>query len=277
MARRTDASSRRRTADALSVETQFDKLQSQLERLQLQVRQAQQVEVMGQATATIAHEVSGLLTPILGYAKKALADDDVALMRKALARTVTNAEMLVAMSNRLLGLTSAKPTQRQPTPLRPIVDEALASLCRDLSKDGIGIRIEIPDGLAAQVDALQLQQVLFNLFLNAREAMSAAHSGRLVINAESTGRETVLRIRNSGPPIPSDVLPHVFEPFQSTKPAERNGRAKCGGLGLALCRDLVHENDGTISVESELESGTTFTITLPSASTGDADPLASTV
>lgn len=265
MARAPAAPPRRRTADAPSVEGLLDQLQSQVGRLHAQVRQAQQVEVLGKASATFAHEVSGLLTPILGYAKKALADDDVELMRKALTRTVSNTEMLVAMSGRLLGLTSAKPPERKRTSLRSVVDEALASLCRDPAKDGITVAIHMPESLSARVDGLQLQQVLFNLFLNAREAMSAGHSGRLVINGEARGNEAILTIRNSGPPISAEVLPHIFEPFQSTKPAERNGKARCGGLGLALCRDLVDENNGTISVESNHETGTTFTITLPAA------------
>ncbi len=256
---------RRRNADVPSVEQQCAALQARLERLETQIRQAQQMSNMGRNAATFAHEVSGLLTPVMGYAKKAIADDDVDLMRKALARTVRNGDMLVAMSNRLLGLASAKPPERKPTALRSVVDEALESLCRDLTKDGISVSIQIPESVSVQVDGLQVQQVLFNLFLNAREAMSAGHSGRLVVHAEPRGSDVVLKIRNSGPPIPPEVLPHIFEPFQSTKPVERNGRPRCGGLGLALCRDLIDENNGTISVESNDEMGTTFTLTIPSA------------
>lgn len=247
-----------------SVDEQLSKLTTQFETLKAQVRQAQQLASLGTAAATIAHEANNLLTPILSYADYALANNDPEIMRKALAITAKNIRILVNMSERLLELNAASPTKRESVSLRPVVNDAIASLCRDLSKDGISLRMDIDDGLTVFADGLQLQQILFNLLLNAREAMIAESSGRLTINAWRVDEDRVaIRLNNTGPAIPADLLPHVFAPLATGKPAARNGRKRCGGLGLALCRDLIEENHGTISVASDATQGTTFTIVLP--------------
>jgi signal transduction histidine kinase len=317
--------------DAPSIDDRFAQLSAQFDVLKIQVRQAQQLSGLGTAAAMIAHEVNNLLTPILSYADYALATDDAQLARKALTVTVRNARMLIAMSDRILELGAAKPQRRESVVVRQAVEEALASMCRELSKDGIDFAMNIGDSLTVFADPLQLRQVLFNLFLNAREAMAPNHSGRLTVSAHRVGRAlpvnqsrdreradhpsrererpdgievrseksedrspsalvgdsqsaigigqspnhqitqspnhldlVVLEIRNTGSPIAPELLSHIFEPFQTSKPIRREGKGRCSGLGLALVRDLVEENDGTISVASD-ETSTTFVICLPRA------------
>jgi signal transduction histidine kinase len=113
--------------------------------------------------------------------------------------------------------------------------------------------------------------VLFNLFLNAQEAMKGTHHGRLVVSAseqvedgERAGR-VVIEVRNTGKTIPPELLPHIFDALASTKSVDADGAYRCSGLGLALCRDLVEENGGTIVVESQAPDGTAFVIGLPGA------------
>jgi len=247
------------------VEDRFAQFSAQFDLLKAQVRQAQQLANLGTAAATLAHEVNNLLTPIRAYAEYALTSDNHELMRKALTVTNKNAHMVIAMSSRILEISAAKPQKTEPVAVRAVVEDALASLCRDLSKDGIDLAVSVDESLTVQADPLQLLQVLFNLFLNAREAMSATHSGRLTISATRHENHIVVEIHNTGDSIPVDLLPHLFEPFQTSKPVEREGRRRCGGLGLALCRDLIEENSGTIQVTSDAEKGTVFTITLPAA------------
>lgn len=238
-------------------------LQERFDRLQSQVRQAQQLAGLGTMAATIAHEVNNLLTPILGYAKAALQTDDVALKDKALSVTVKSVNMLVSMSDHVLQIGAAKPAHREAVSVRTAAEDAAESLCRDLSKDGIQFTVDVDPATTAWADALQLQQILFNLFINAREAMSGGHSGRLTVSATARGDETVVEIKNTGDPIPAGILDHIFEPLQTSKHPKGTAHARCGGLGLTLCRDLVKENGGTIRVTSDVETGTTFTISLP--------------
>ncbi len=255
-------SAERRVAVAASMEDRFAQLTAQFDVLKAQVRQAQQLAGLGTAAATIAHEVNNLLTPILSYADAALQSGDGPLAQKALTVTARNVRMLIAMSDRILELGAAKPRERESVRVRQAVDDALASLCRDPSKDGISLSIAVEESLTVFADPLQLRQVLFNLFLNAREAMAPSHSGRLSVTASSGPKGVAIEVRNTGPAIPPDLLPHLFEPFQSTKRATRDGKARCSGLGLALVRDLVEENDGTIDVSSD-QTGTTFRIRFP--------------
>lgn len=243
----------------------LSELQDQLDRLKTQVRQAQQLSTLGTAAAMIAHEVNNLLTPIFNYAKTARDCDDLDLKNKALRVTVTNVEMLIAMSARVLQLSAAVPPERKNVPVREIVDDAVASLCRDFSKDSIKFSCEVDSDLSIFADRLQIQQVLFNLLLNARESMAKSHGGSLGISARPAGDRVILDLRNGGDPIPAELLSRIFEPFQSSKTPSDSSRSRCSGLGLTLCRDLVEENGGTIAVTSDRETGTTFTLTLPAA------------
>ena len=124
----------------------------------------------------MVHEVNNLLTPVLSYAKAALEANDAELQAKALSVTIKNVEILTAMAERVLEISAAKPPTRELVSIRSVVLDAAASLCRDLSKDGIRFLVHIDESLTAWTDKLQLQQVLFNLFLNAREAMMKRHS-----------------------------------------------------------------------------------------------------
>lgn len=241
----------------------LEALQSRLDQLQREVRQAQQLAGLGRAAVTIAHEVNNLLTPMLAYAQAALAGDDAQLQRKALTVTVKNVEILTAMSRRLLAVGAATTGEREAVCVRAVVEDAIGSLCRDLSRDGIRLGMRIDEGLTVWVDRVQLHQVLFNLLLNAREAMSRCHDGRLTVTADREGDVVRLEITNTGDPIPPELLPHIFEPFQSGKTRGGNNFGRCRGLGLALCRDLIEENGGTIGVSSCAERGTRFTIQLP--------------
>jgi len=254
---------RARNGVGRAVEEHLAELTATLDRLAVQVRQAQQLAALGTAATTIAHEVTNLLTPVLGYATAAAAGDDVELMRKALNVTIRSAGLLTAMSDRVLRIGCAKPAEYQLVSIRATAEEAAASLCRDLSKDGIHFGLDVHENLQVWFDPLHLTQVFFNLFLNAREAMAGSHSGRLTVTAARREEQVAIEVRDTGKGIPAELLPHIFDPFQSSKPVDRDGRLRCGGLGLALCQDLIEGGGGTISVESQPNVGTTFTIVLP--------------
>ncbi|UCE61102.1 MAG: hypothetical protein JSU63_04995 [Phycisphaerales bacterium] len=246
-----------------AVEAHLGQLEDKLTLLKAQVHQAQQLAGLGTAAAMFAHEVSNLLTPILAYAQRALEEDDQPLQRKALTVTTKNVHMLMAMSERILEISAAKPTNRQAVPVKTVANDAQESLCRDLAKDGIRFIVKVDESLTVWADPLQLQQVLFNLFLNARSAMSASHNGRLTVTGACEGGEVVIEVKDTGKGIAPDLLTDVFNALQTSKPVEGDGPKRCAGLGLALCRDLIEENGGSISVASSLDEGTTFTIRLP--------------
>ena len=224
------------------VEAHLTKLGAQLELLRAQVRQAQQLASMGTAAAMIAHEVRNLLTPIRAYAQRALDEDDGELQRKALQVTLRSAAVLVGMCERILEVSAAKPPARKPVSIHGAAHDAAESLCRDLAKDGIRFTVKVDESLTAWADPLQLQQVFFNLFLNARKAMASSHNGRLTVTASREENIVRIEVKDTGNGIPAAVLPHAFDPFQTSKPTNGSGPRLCAGLGLALCRDLVEES-----------------------------------
>ena len=245
---------------------QVERLEERFVALRDQARQAQRLASLGTAAAMLAHEFNNLMTPVVGYAEYALQHDDVEMMKKALRTTLRQTATLTAMADRILGLAIDEAQSFESVSVRPCAEEAVASLCRDLSKDGITLKIDVGDDLKVWADPKQLVQVLFNLLVNARQAIGG-HGGRITIGAHQTvDEQTAIEVRDTGCGIPAEQLGAVFEPFFTTKQDLRRDGARCGsGLGLAICKDIIDEHRGRLTVESQVDRGTTFTITLPSS------------
>lgn len=242
---------------------QFERLEQQFALLKQQTRQAQKLASLGAAATMLAHEFNNLMTPVIGYARYAIDADDKELMVKALQMTIRQTDVVTAMSDRILGLAANEAQQRQPVSIAKAVEDAVACMCRDLSKDGITLDADIDADLRVLADPKQLQQVLFNLFINARQAITH-RSGRITVRAERADDEYLdFHITDNGCGISAENLERIFEEFYTTK-NERPGKSGLG-LGLALCREIIEEHRGTISVKSEVGRGTTFTLRLPSA------------
>jgi signal transduction histidine kinase len=150
-------------------------------------------------------------------------------------------------------------------PVQHLVDEVLLVLARDPQKDGIALRVQVQPGLNVHGDPVQLEQVLLNLLINARQAMLGSRNGSLTIKACRDGEKVKIQIIDTGPGIPPQHLDKIFQPFFTTKRDPRKGEHKGTGLGLAICKDIVEHHDGTIEVTSEVGRGTTFTVLLPAA------------
>ena len=242
---------------------QFEKLENQFALLKEQTRQAQTLASLGTAAAMLAHEFNNVMTPVISYARFAIDSDDKELMVKALNMTLKQAAIVSSMSDRILGLAVNEAQVLKPVNLSTTVEEAKLCMCRDLSKDSITLVNNIEPSLAVMADAKQLQQVFFNMLINARHAIDH-RNGRIKISAEKTNNNTVaIHIADNGCGISQEHIDKIFNEFYSTK---KNQPGKKGsGLGLSLCRDIVDEHNGSISVSSEVGKGTTFTIMLPAA------------
>lgn len=252
-------------ADAHLLQTQFDRLEHQFLTLRDQLRHTQKLASLGTMSAMLAHEFNNLFTPIMAYAQAALDGNDVELMKKALQKTLTNTQIMRNMSDRLVGLVKNGETGTSRYPVLKLVEDSLGCLCRDMTKDNITVAVQIDAELSVRVNGHQMQQVLYNLILNARQAM-LGRKGRLAIDAEPTGTGFVaVHVRDTGCGITEENMGHIFDAFFSTKQNAAKPDQRGLGLGLAICRDLVEENGGQIAVESRVGAGTTFTITLPAA------------
>lgn len=253
-----------------SPEVHLQRLQEDLARLKRQIRHTQRLAALGTTAAMLAHEINNLMTPVLGYAKFALSRNDSDLMTKALDTTVKQISSAIAMSDRVLSMAVDEPVAFKCVRLASVVEDAVECLCRDPEKDGITLTIDIADDLMVRANSPQLQQVFFNLLLNAREALDG-RTGCITIRASSIDEDTVeTTVCDTGCGIAPQDLESVFDDFFSSRRSASPGVASRGaphkrgtGLGLSICRDILAEHRGGITVQSRLGEGTTFTITLP--------------
>jgi PAS domain S-box-containing protein len=244
-------------------------------RAEEQVRQAQRTDIVGRLAGGVTHDFNNLLMVILGFADLLAAglesDDprrgDVSEIRKAAERASGLARQL---------LTIGRPTiaQRELLDLNSIVRD-LDPLLRPLVPASIRVRIELAPGLGAvAADRGQIEQVVVNLALNARDAMP--DGGELVIETREAhvqggsvpwpgaelpdGEYVVLAVRDTGQGMDETTRARLFEPFFTTKTSSGNA-----GLGLATVCAIVAQAGGYVSVESARGAGTTFRISLPKA------------
>jgi len=246
-----------------AVDQHLDRLQNDLTKLKQQLYHAQKLSALGTNAAVLAHEINNLLTPPLGYAKFALEQNDPSLMAKAVTITVKQIHAVVAMTDRILSMAANEPEPRNVVKLADAVQHAIQCLCRDVKKDGITMTVDVADHLTVQANQNQLEQVFFNLLLNARDALSG-RTGQIIIRARSTDDDLIeIAFSDTGTGIAAEHLDEIFDDFFTTKNDPQTGEKHGTGLGLSVCRDIIDEHRGTITVQSPAGGGTTFTISLP--------------
>ena len=246
-----------------------DELRGQIDSLRRQLIEAQRLAAVGTLAATVAHEFNNLLTPIISYAQYALqgisaGKDDPELVTKALTRSYNGGTKAAQICTSILGFARGEGDFGRVA-VQNLIDETLNVMARDPKKDGIALRIQIQPNLATHGDPIQLEQVLLNLLINARQAMTGK-SGSLTVKASPIENDELrIQIIDTGPGIPESVLPQIFTPFFTTKATGEGAEPKGTGLGLAICKDIVEQHGGRIEVESKLGRGTTFNVMLPLA------------
>jgi len=242
--------------------------------LEEQLAQAQKLQSIGRLAGGVAHDFNNLLTAILGNAELTMMDlPEGHPARDGVREIVKAAERAASLTRQLLSFARKQMIEPVPLDLSMVVAGSIEMLRRLLGED-VEIMAELDEGLAiVQADPGQVQQLLVNLTVNARDAMP--DGGRLVIETANLevgddfgaahpgvapGRYVTLTVTDTGTGMSDDVLRHLFEPFFTTK---RQGEGT--GLGLATCHGIVEQSGGHIMVHSDLGVGTTMTILLPVA------------
>jgi two-component system cell cycle sensor histidine kinase/response regulator CckA len=239
--------------------------------LEVQRHQAQRLESLGRFASGIAHDFNAHLTIVLGYSEMVLdrvAPDDP--IREPLQQIRMAAERLTTLTQQLLAFGRHQVVQPQRIDLNAIIESLVTTLSRAVGPS-ISISTNLQsDAWPVNVDRSQMEQVLVNLALNARDAMPQGGSLRIsTANVHESPQATVLAlgmggdlvklsVTDSGVGMPSETLSRIFEPFFTTKPAGSGS-----GLGLAMVYGIVRQSGGAISVESELGRGSTFHVFLP--------------
>ena len=254
------------TADSSSALTHSEKdLHQQLETLQSQLAQAQRMATLGELLSTTTHEFNNVLMSIINYTRLAMRQRDEEARQKSLHRILEAGERAAKITNSILGAARNRSDQPERANLRLLVEDALILLERELRKYRIAVKKELQEVPAILAHGNQLQQVLLNLLINARQAMSGGGEILIRLVHDENANMNELTIRDNGCGIPAEELPKIFDPFFTTKRGPDESGKGGTGLGLAACRDIIEAHHGRVRVASTEGKGTAFTLKLPAA------------
>jgi signal transduction histidine kinase len=241
---------------------------SSIDTLQRQVVALQRISHAGVLAGSVFHELNNALTPILNYAKLALRNSDPAYRDRALTQIVDAAQRAGSIIRGMLDLArpGANPGQREPTEMSRLVSDVVVLVKKDLAAHRVRLDLKPAGELWVWANPAQIQQVLLNLLINARQAMPGGGTVRLRTRKDATGRFVELSVTDSGVGIASADLRRIFDPFYSTKNAPDDSGQGGTGLGLSVCRDIIEAHHGRLRAESRLGHGSTFTVIVPACS-----------
>lgn len=255
--------------------------QTEKRRLQEALVHSQRLDAVGRLAGGVAHDFNNLVSIINGYCEILAAH--VAANPQAMrevAEIHAAGRKAAALTQQLLAFSRRQPLDARVLNLNELIDDN-ANILRRLIGDAGRLDLELADDLAnVRTDASQFQQVLFNLVLNARDALR--DKGRIVVstanrevdpvlNRRATdvapGKYVALTVSDNGTGMDAETMKHLFEPFFTTKP-----EGKGTGLGLALVYGVVQQSGGTISVSSEVLVGSRFEVLLPAVNAPTEQP-----
>lgn len=231
--------------------------------LKQQLIAAQRSATLGELVGTTTHEFNNVLMTIMNYAKLGLRNKDDASREKSLTKILAASERAAKITHSVLGMARNRKDQFELTQIADLVNESMVLLEREMQRYRIHVELELDAVPDVPVNGNQIQQVVLNLLINARQAMP--DGGSLIVRVKhDTQTNTVdLVVRDNGKGIPKDKLPRIFDPYFTTKSGP-DATGKGGtGLGLATCKDIIQAHEGKIRVESQVGKGTCFTIKLP--------------
>ncbi|MHC2144538.1 two-component system sensor histidine kinase NtrB [Pseudomonas sp. 210_17 TE3656] len=238
----------------------------QLDAMRAQLFQAQKLEALGQLTGGMAHDFNNLLTIIIGSAKLALNSKDPQRSQRLLEHILDAGERGTQMTQQLLSFARHKALKQGRVQASTLIESIRLLVAHALPK-GVELQVELQEGLQdIAVDGGQLQMVLLNLILNARDAVGNEGVIRLTgCNCQLDGEVddlcgafVRLDVSDDGRGIAPSVLPRIFEPFFTTK-----AFGKGTGLGLSQVYGFTKQSNGAVSVASVLGEGTCMTLYLP--------------
>lgn len=243
----------------------FNKMQDRLESSQRQLITAEKLASIGKLAASVAHEINNPLTGILTFAEDLVDEskpddprvDDYKVIRREAIRCREIVRQLLDFSR------DDKPNFRSVD-----MNEILSHMVTFVSKQAIFRNVNIGTDFQSDLppvtaDSTQLEQVILGILVNASEAMPEGGGIRITSSTANQGKEVEVCIRDTGPGIPEEHLHRIFEPFFSTK-----GGSSLG-IGLGVSWNIINQHGGRLEADSTPGEGTTFRITMPSASPGD--------
>ncbi|MBV9848550.1 MAG: PAS domain-containing protein [Armatimonadetes bacterium] len=243
-----------------AVHGRLGKVENALTQTQRQLFESEKLSAIGLLAASVAHDIRNILTPLT--IELALADtDDPNARAQALDAMRAQLDRLALLTQRLLALSRPAPDQFAPVDVCGVVERIVALLTPQAVLESVTLTAHCARRLPhVHGDAVQMEQVLVNLALNAVQAMRATDGGALEIAACRRRGGVSLRVSDTGPGMDKAVRRRLFDPFFSTKPGG-------AGLGLFSCRRIVEAHGGALTVRSAPARGTAVQVWLPGEET----------
>ena len=232
-------------------------LAEQRDQLLTEVRKGEQMKAVGTLAAGLAHEIKNPLASIKTFTESLETHYDSPGFREKFQKIVGGeVERINLIVQQLLDFAKPVPPKLTPLDVATLLDETLEFLNSEFVQRHVEVHRHYDTRSPILGDPQQLKQVFLNLLLNSLDAMNG--SGELDINTAARGPELLVTVTDDGAGIAPKDLPHVFEPFFTTKDTGT-------GLGLAVVQSIVAEHGGRITVESQVDQGTSFTLHFPVA------------
>jgi two-component system cell cycle sensor histidine kinase/response regulator CckA len=272
-----DGSVRRFLGAAQDV-TEAKRRQREVEQLETQLGQAQRMEAVGRLAGGVAHDFNNLLTAILGYCDLALEAELPNQVRSDIEEVRDTAAMGADLANQLLDISRRRVLKREVVDIGGVIS-SMATMLRRVVGDDIVLSVDLNGAdFNVEADRSQIEQVVLNLVLNARDAMPEGGEIKMYVRQEdvsdalasrslrmSPGPHVVFTIADEGPGVDPAIVDRIFEPFFTTK-----DRSRGVGLGLATVYGIVSQYSGHIDLKNRSEGGAEFSIYLPATSSTKA-------
>jgi signal transduction histidine kinase len=233
--------------------------------MQAELARVQRSTIMGEITASIAHEINQPLTAIVANANSGLRwltnkSPDLAEAQSALRRIVADGHRASEVIASIRGMFRSGRRANAYYDVNALIREVLALVTGELKTNKVETQLELGEDIPKILaDRVQLQQVVLNLMMNAIEAMGSVENGARVLGVNSElrdGRDILITVKDSGPGIEPANLDRIFDRFFTTK---SNGM----GMGLSICRSIVEAHNGRLWAEPDVRPGSVFRISLP--------------
>jgi two-component system, NtrC family, sensor kinase len=230
----------------------------------------EKLAALGELVGGVAHEINTPLTGILAFAQLLVAQGGPPDTRQAAETIAHEAKRAARIVRNLLTFARQNPPERLATDLNQVLQDTLELRRHPLNAQGITLGLELDPQLPrTHADPFQLQQVFLNLLANAEQAVTAGDAERrITVRTRRDGDLLIVAIADSGAGIAPEHLPHIFNPFYTTKP-----RGIGTGLGLSISDGIVREHAGVLRVQSEPGAGAVFEVCLPLVSPPQRSPV----
>ncbi len=225
---------------------------------QVMLCQAEKLAAIGQMSAGLAHEINNPLGNIFGYARLLLKDNVLTnAQREKIEIIAEQAKKGSSVVQGLLDYSRQTGARREATAVNRIIEDIIRLLQPQAKKSAIKIIPALGEMPDIHADPKQIEQVIFNLVMNAMQAIG--RDGTIRIGTSKTaGEKAEIVVKDTGPGIPEEIQCRIFDPFFTTKPV-----GKGTGLGLSVCLGIIRDHGGSIDVQSSAGEGATFTVRLP--------------